>query len=87
MFILALIVCVTFALSMVARWCGASRWLAAGLPILPALAGFIYFAIRHDIELGPHGGIIRAWMVAGIVLLIVLVVSFLGARIVRGKKS
>ena len=65
----------------------ASRWIAAGLPTLPALAAFIYYAIRHDIESGPHGGIIPAWIVAGIVLLIVTAITFITARVVRDRES
>jgi hypothetical protein len=83
-FILSLIICLSFGLSAVARRCGASRWLAVGVPTLPALVAFIYFAIRHDIDFGPHGGIVPAWMAAGIVLLIVAVVSFLAAVAVGG---
>ena len=87
MLVLTLIICLALVLSAVARWCGASRWLAIGLPTLPALAAFIYYAIRHDIELGPHGGIVPAWIVAGTVLLIVAVISFITARVVRGRES
>ena len=52
-----------------------------------AMAAFIYYAIRHDIELGPHGGIVPAWIVAGIVLLLVLAISFITVRVVRGRES
>ena len=87
MLILTLIIFLSLVLSVVARRCGASRWFAVGLPTLPALGAFIYFAIRHDIDIGPHGGIVPAWIVAGIVLLIVAVVSFIAAVAVRGRES
>ena len=87
MLVLTLIICLALVLSAVARWCGASRWIAIGLPPLPALAAFIYYAIRHDIELGPHGGIVPAWIVAGIVLLIVVAISVIAARAVRSRES
>ena len=87
MLVLTLIICLSVALSAVARRCGASRWLAFALPTLPALAAFTYYAIRHDIEIGPHGGIIPAWIVAGIVLLIVAGISFITARAVRRRET
>jgi hypothetical protein len=87
MLILTLISCLSLILSAVARWCGASRWLAVGLPTFPSLAAFIYYAVRHDIDLGPHGGIVPAWIVAGIVLLIVIAISFITAVAMSGRDS
>ena len=86
MAVLTLIICLSFALSAVARRCGASRWLAVGLPTLPALGAFVYFAIRHDIDIGPHGGVVPGWLVAGIVLLIVAGVGFIAAGAVNGRE-
>ena len=87
MLILTLIICLALILSAVVRCCGASRWLAVGLPTFPPLVAFIYYAIRHDIDLGPHGGIVPAWIVAGVVLIIVIAVSLITALGVRGRDS
>ena len=87
MFILTLIAALSVVLSAVARRSGASRWLAVGLPVLPALVAFIFFAIRTDIAIGPHGGIVPAWVVAGILLLVIVFIGFFTARFVRGRES
>ena len=61
--------------------------IAVGLPTPPALAAFIYYAVRHDIEIGPHGGIVPAWIVADIVLLLVAGVSFIVSVAVPRRES
>lgn len=83
MLLLALIVGVSLLFSAVTRWAGAPPLLAFALPVLPALAAFVYFAIHHDLEIGPHGGILPAWMVSGVVLLMVSAASFMAVRGVR----
>ncbi len=78
MLISALIVCLALVISAVARWRGASPWIAGTLPILPAFGAFLYYAIRHDIDFGPHGTF-PAWAAAGAVLLLVATISILAA--------
>lgn len=87
MIVLTTIVCLSLIISAVARWFGASRWVAVLLPTFPPFFVFIYYAIRHDIDFGPHGGIVPAWIVAGIVMVIVAVVSFLAAIGFGGRRS
>jgi|GEM_PF-6897238 len=67
----------------VTRRCGHSRPVAFAVAVTPSLVAFIYFAIRHDIEIGPHGGIFPAWIVAGVVLVLSAIVSAIMVRLVR----
>jgi hypothetical protein len=86
MVILTLISCLCFILTLALRRNGVSRVAAFGLSTLPALGIFIYYAIRFNIEIGPHGGIVPAWAVAGIMLLIVSAINLIAIHAVRGSQ-
>jgi hypothetical protein len=62
------------AITGVARWFGASRWLAFSIPIIPLVVLMAYFLITNAAEVG-EGGALPYWIGVGIWLLIALPVS------------
>jgi hypothetical protein len=47
-------------LSLLAIRLGLRKPSAVGVAIAPSVAAFVYFAIRRDIDFGPHGGLFPA---------------------------
>ena len=79
-----LLIVAAFIVTAFARMLGTSFWASVAIPTLPLLVFFLYFAIGHDKELGPHGGIIPVWVVAGVGLVVGGVVSLATAWLIPG---
>ena len=75
MIILTLALVLTVVLSVVVRRLGRPKMFAVAIALTPALAAFIFFLVRQDIEIGPHGGIFPAWIAAGVILALSAIVS------------
>ena len=75
MTILTLALVLALVLSVIVRRLGCSKLFAVVIALIPALVTFIFFLVRRDIEIGPHGGIISARIAAVVVLMLSAIVS------------
>ena len=81
MAILFLSALLAMALTLVAWWKGARPVISVVLPSTPVAVALVFFLIRRDIDIGPHGGIIPAWIPAAVLLVVVILASSLVAAI------
>ncbi len=82
MIILTLALVLAVVLSTVVRRLGRPKMFAVAVALTPALAAFIFFLVRRDIEIGPHGGIFPAWIAAGVILALSAIVSAVTVHLV-----
>ncbi|MBL9127791.1 MAG: hypothetical protein JNL97_09095 [Verrucomicrobiales bacterium] len=86
MLVFLIVVGSALALSAWVRGLGAPTWLVVGVPSLPTFGVFLYYVVRNDIDLGPHGGIVAAWKVWGVLWAAVVLLGYGAAVIVRGRR-
>jgi hypothetical protein len=83
MIILSLALILAGVLSRIVRRLGRSKMFALSVALTPAAGAFMFFLIRRDIEIGPHGGIFPAWIAAGVVLALSAIVGAITIHLVR----
>jgi hypothetical protein len=79
----ALALVLAVVVSAVVRRLGRPKLFAFIVALTPAIGAFIFFLIRRDIEIGPHGGIFPAWIAAGVALALSAIVSAVTVHLVR----
>jgi hypothetical protein len=82
MIILTFALVLAVVLSVFVRRLGRPKMFAVAVALTPALTAFIFFLVRHDIDIGPHGGIFPAWIAAGVVLALSAIASVVTVHLV-----
>lgn len=83
---LLLAACLANVLTVLLHSRGATRSACVTLPSAPAALTLVYFLVRRDIEIGPHGGIVPAWIPAAALYAVVLIASWMTARLLARTK-
>jgi hypothetical protein len=83
MITLTLALVLAVVLSAVFRRLGRPKMFALGAALTPGVGAFVFFLVRRDIEIGPHGGIFPAWIAAGVILALSAIVSAVTVHLVR----